>query len=137
MEWERDGYTISDDAARIDLETVCRLLAGSYWAAERSRAVIERSIGNSICCGLYLGAKQVGFARLVTDSATFAWLCDVLIDPDCRKAGLGKWLVECAISHPALVGCNLMLRTRDAHGLYERFGFTREECMLRWRMVIG
>ena len=131
MEWQRDGYTLSDDPSRIDLDTTCRLLAGCYWAADRPRETIERSIHNSICCGLYRGAEQIGFARLVTDRATFAWVCDVVVDPDHRSAGLGKWLVECVISHPQVAGMLQLLKTRDAHGLYERFGFGREECMTR------
>ena len=130
MEWERNGYLITDDPARLDLDVVCRLLAGSYWAADRKREVIELSIRNSIPFGLYRGPKQIGFARLVTDSATFAWVCDVIIDPAHRSAGLGKWLVECALAHPDVADTAQMLRTRDAHGLYERFGFSRVECMI-------
>ena len=74
---------------------------------------------------------QIGFARLVTDSATFAWLCDVIVDPGHRGKGLGKWLVECATSHPDIATTTKLLRTRDAHGLYEKYGFAKIECMMR------
>lgn len=131
MQCERNGYQISDDPGRLDLNVICRLLGGSYWAAGRSRETIECSIRNSIPFGLYRGAKQVGFARAVTDSATFTWVCDVIIDPDHRAAGLGKWLMECLLAHPSVANTRLMLRTRDAHTLYEPFGFERAECMIR------
>src|SRR5580765_1967426 len=115
MEWEREDFVISDDLARIDLDVVCRLLAGSYWAASRPRETIRRSIENSIALGLYHGGAQIGFARLVTDRATFAWIADVIIDPPYRGGGLGKWLAECAVSHPAIQGTRQLLLTRDAH----------------------
>jgi GNAT superfamily N-acetyltransferase len=130
MQCEHNGYLITDDPARLDPDAICRLLNGSYWAAQRSRDVIQRSLRNSICFGLYLGSAQVGFARVVTDSATFSWICDVIIDPAHRSAGLGKWLVECVLAHPVIATTVKMLRTRDAHILYEQFGFTRSECML-------
>jgi GNAT superfamily N-acetyltransferase len=132
MQSEHNGYLITDDPARLDLDAICRLLSETYWAAERSRDTIERSIRNSICFGLYHGPTQVGFARVVTDSATFSWICDVIIDPGHRSAGLGKWLVECVLAHPNVATTRKMLRTRDAHGLYEQFGFIRSECMILW-----
>ena len=130
MEWEKDGYLISTDPELLDVNTVCRWLNGSYWAANRSRELIERSIRHSIPFGLYQGSARSA-SRLVTDSATFAWLCDVIIDPGHRGKGLGKWLVDCAMSHPDISTTTKLLRTRNAHGLYEQYGFAKIECMMR------
>jgi GNAT superfamily N-acetyltransferase len=124
LEWQRDGYTISTDRSRLDLEAIHAYLSGeSYWAEGRSREVVERSAENSLCFGLYHGAKMVAFARVVTDYATFAWLCDVFVLETQRGKGLGKWLIETVVAHPGLHGLKLfILATRDAHGLYERYG---------------
>jgi GNAT superfamily N-acetyltransferase len=98
--------------------------ADSYWAAGRPLGVVRRAVESSLCFGLYAGGQQVGFARVVTDRATFAWLYDVFVLEGYRGRGLGKWLVECVVAHPALQGLRrLLLATRDAHGLYERYGF--------------
>jgi GNAT superfamily N-acetyltransferase len=128
-----DDYLVSTASDKVDVDFVCAALAGSYWAQNRPRGVIEQSIRNSICFGAYERAsgKQVGFARVVTDGATFSWLCDVVIDGSHRKKGLGKLLVSAAISHPGLKGTMFLLGTRDAHGLYERYGFVRTEMMRR------
>jgi peroxiredoxin len=123
--WHRSGYEISTDATRLDLNFVHRELSRSYWSPDVPRAVVERAIANSIVFGLYRkDGRQVGFARLVTDAATFAYLCDVVITQRERGAGLGKWLNECVISHPDLQGLRRwMLATRDAHGLYKNTGW--------------
>ena len=100
-------------------------LAGSYWAAEIPKDVVDAACAGSVCFGLYAARRQVGFARVVSDRATFAWLADVFVLPDHRGRGLSKWLVACVLEHPELRGLRRwMLATRDAHGLYERFGFT-------------
>ena len=127
------GYVVSTDAALLDMDFVCAALAGSYWAQSRPRSVIEQSARNSLCFGLYekQGRKQVGFARVVTDGATFSWLCDVVVDERCRGKGLGKLLVSSVLAHPQVSGTTCLLGTRDAHGLYERFGFARSEQMRR------
>ena len=130
-EWHRDDYTLTDDKARLDLDAVCALLHATYWAASRPREVIAKSIEHSACFGLLHGGKQVGFARAVTDYATFAWICDVVIAPEHRGRGIGKWIVECALAHPELQTGTQVLRTRDAHSLYERFGFERTEYLRR------
>ena len=101
-EWRRDDYTLTDDKARLDLDAVCALLNATYWAAARPREVIAKSIEHSICFGLLHGGRQAGFARAVTDYATFAWICDVVIAPEHRGRGLGKWIVECVLAHPEL-----------------------------------
>ncbi len=121
-----DGLTISDDPARLDLDVICGYLSTeSYWATGRPREVIERSIAHSLPFGLYDGAAQVGFARVVTDRATFAYLADVFVLSSHRGRGLSKRLVAAILAHPELQGLRRwLLVTRDAHGLYARFGFT-------------
>jgi GNAT superfamily N-acetyltransferase len=93
--------------------------------------LIENSIHNSVCFGLFRDGKQIGFARAVTDHATFTWICDVVIAPEHRGRGLGKWMVECVLAHPKLQTTTHVLRTKDAHGLYEQFGFKRTEYLRR------
>ena len=125
MLWRRDGYEVSDDAARLDRGAVHRYLAEqSYWAQGIPRATLDRAIDHSLCLGLYEAGTLAGFARVVTDRATFAYLCDVFVLPSARGRGLGKWLIECVVAHPDLQGLRrFCLMTRDAHGLYERHGF--------------
>jgi GNAT superfamily N-acetyltransferase len=123
-EERRDQYEISTDQQRLDLEVIHEYLSNSsYWAAGRALEISRKAIRHSLCFGLYLGDKQAGFARVVTDYATFAWLCDLFVLEQHRGLGLGKWLVEAVITHPELQAVkHLMLATRDAHGLYERYG---------------
>jgi GNAT superfamily N-acetyltransferase len=118
-------YEISTDKARLDLEVIVRLLRTTYWAAQRPREAIKRSILHSLCFGLYWRGAQVGFARVVTDFSTFAWICDVIVDEAHRGGGLGKRFVEEIVMHPEIVGVRQLLATRDAHTLYEKFGFER------------
>ena len=123
-EWRRGDFAVSDDPARLDKSTVVRFITGSYWAEGIPQATMQRAIAHSLCFGLYEGDKQVGFARVVTDRATFGYLCDVFVEESHRGEGLGQWLVECVLQHPELQGLRrLSLMTRDAHTLYERFGF--------------
>jgi GNAT superfamily N-acetyltransferase len=121
----RGDYEISTDRARLDREVVHDFLSKeAYWARGIPRAVSDRAIENSLCFGVYLGTTQVGFARVVTDRAAIAYLGDVFIVRGHRGRGLGKWLVESVIAHPDLQGLRrFLLGTKDAHSLYERFGF--------------
>lgn len=119
-----EGYTISCDPARLDLGVIHGFLAQSYWAKSIPRTLVERSIRNSLCWGVYDASGQVGFARIITDRATFAYLCDVFIAAEHRGKGLSKALVAAVAGHPDLQGLRRwMLVTVDAHGLYEQFGF--------------
>jgi GNAT superfamily N-acetyltransferase len=125
-EWHHDGFVVTDDRARVDLDVVSGYLANeSYWAPERTRAAQERANAASWCFSLFdeSSGVQVGFARLVTDYATFAWLADVLVVPEYQARGLGTFLVGCVAEAAADIG-RLLLGTRDAHGLYAKFGFT-------------
>lgn len=126
MEWRRGDYEISTDPARLDLDLTHRFLSEeAYWSPGVPRDVVERAIGGSIVFGIYHDSRQVGMARVVSDRATFAWLCDVFVVPAERGHGLGKWLMECVKSHPDLQGLRRwLLATSDAHGLYAQYGFT-------------
>jgi GNAT superfamily N-acetyltransferase len=124
VQWERDGYVVSTDAARLDLAAIHGYLSRSYWAAGIPLETLARALDHSLCFGLYRDTTQVGFARMVTDRATFAYLADVYVLEPHRGRGLGKWLVGCVLSHPALHGLRRsMLATRDAHELYRQFGY--------------
>ena len=124
-EWQRDEYTISTDPARLDLDVIFSFISErSYWGRERPREVVERAIRNSLPFGLYRGDHLIGFCRAVTDYATFAWLADVFVLEEYRGQKLGEWLVETALGHPELQGLRRwVLATRDAHGLYRKYGF--------------
>ena len=131
MEWSRGAYLLSDDKRRLDLERIMELLRLSYWAYDRPGEVMQKAMEHSVCFGLFHQGRQVGFARGVTDRATFTWVCDVIIHPDHRGQGLGKWMMQCFLEHPDLQTISHHLRTEDAHGLYEPFGFRRIEAMRR------
>jgi GNAT superfamily N-acetyltransferase len=125
---QRDEYEITTDRKRLDLELIGDFLAGrSYWARNIPREVVKRSIEHSLCFGVYLrGGPQVGFARLVTDYATYAHLADVFIVESHRGRGLGKWLIDAVLDYPGLSELRMIsLGTRDAHRFYERYGFMR------------
>ena len=125
MQIQRDGYIISTDRARLDLDVIHDFLVNqSYWAQERSRARMQTAVDNSLCFGVYTEAsEQVGLARVVTDYATFAWICDVFIVPAHRGRGLSKWLMQEVVAYPQLQGLQqLLLATRDAHTLYQKYG---------------
>ncbi|HKW94285.1 MAG TPA: GNAT family N-acetyltransferase [Methylomirabilota bacterium] len=121
----RDGdIVVSTDRARLDLDTVHGFLTGSYWAGGIPREVVERSIRHSICFGAYDGGRQVGFARVISDRATFAYVADVFVLDSHRGRGIGKQIMACATSHPELQKLRLWtLFTRDAHELYRQYGF--------------
>jgi GNAT superfamily N-acetyltransferase len=120
----RGNFVISTDRARLDAELIHAFLRdSSYWAQDRPLAIVRKSIEHSLCFGVYGGDRQVGFARVVTDYATFAWLCDVFISEEVQGQGLGKWLIETVVDHPELQGAQVfILATRDAHELYRRYG---------------
>jgi GNAT superfamily N-acetyltransferase len=120
---------ISDDKTRLDMAVIHGFLSGrSYWAKGVPIEIVERSVSNSLCFGMFRSGRQIGFARVVTDRATFAWLADVFIIEEVRGGGLGKRLVAAILAHPELQGLRrLMLGTRDAHKLYEQYGFASLE----------
>jgi N-acetylglutamate synthase-like GNAT family acetyltransferase len=124
-EHRKGEFVISTDEERIDLDIVHGFLRESYWAQGIPREVMARAIKNSLCFGVYSDGKQIGFARVVSDFATYAYIGDVFVVESYRGHGLGKWLMECIVGHPRLQGLRRWtLLTRDAHGLYTQFGFT-------------
>lgn len=124
MELTKGGYSITTDRQRLDLDAIHAFISRSFWAEGIPKETMARAIDNSLCFGVFDGANQVGFARVVTDRATYAYLCDVYVLESHRSLGLGKWLMEAVMAHPDLQGLRrFQLVTRDAHGLYERHGF--------------
>ncbi|MDM7922843.1 MAG: GNAT family N-acetyltransferase [Pyrinomonadaceae bacterium] len=134
MELKRGDLVISTDKRLLDVGAIHRFLVEeSYWARERSEEQTRTAIENSICFGLYHGGKQIGFARVVSDRATFAYLGDVFVLNDYRGQGLSKWLMQVIVEHPELQGLRRwILATRDAHGLYEQFEFASLRFPERW-----
>ncbi len=126
MEYRRDGFLVSTDPQLLDLDVIHGFLTNCYWAKGIPREVVTRSIEHSLCFGIYDGSgSQVGFARVVSDCATVAYLGDVFVLESHRGRGLSKWMMECITQHPAFQGLRRWtLLTRDAHGLYKQFGFT-------------
>lgn len=125
QEYERDGYQISTDPYRLDLDVIHHFLANeAYWSPDVAREKVERYIKHSLCFGVYAAKQQVGFARVISDFTTFAYLADVFILRPFRGQGLAKWLVQTILAHPELQDLRrFTLNTRDAHGLYRQFGF--------------
>lgn len=129
------GYLISNNKALLSLEKLREFLADTYWAGDRPAEIIQKSIINSECFGIYCENQQVGFARIVTDYSTMFWLCDVYVDREHRKKGLGKKLVEVIVTSDELEYLTGILGTRDAHALYEKYGFEKDgERFMRRRM---
>jgi N-acetylglutamate synthase-like GNAT family acetyltransferase len=136
MEWAKDDFLITTDNNKIDVNYVHWFLTRSYWAEGIPIETVERSIKCSICFSVIYLNHQVGFARVITDKATFAYLADVFIDENFRGRGLSKWLMEVITNHPDLQGLRrFMLATRDAHGLYSQFGFTPLTNTDRWMQI--
>ncbi len=133
----KKGFLVSTDNSMLDINMIHHFLGQlSYWGKNISLQTVKTSIENSLCFGVYQQHKQVGFARVITDSATFAYLCDVFILPDYRKKGLSKWLIQNIRNHPNLQKLRrLVLATADAHGLYEQFGFSRIKNQDRWMEI--
>jgi GNAT superfamily N-acetyltransferase len=130
----KKGFLISTDKSLIDFEAVYKYLdEDSYWAGGIPAETLHRAIENSMCFGIYQGHTQAGFARVVSDKATFAFICDVFVLPEYRRQGLSKWLMQTIVEHPDLQGLRRWsLATADAHGLYSQFGFTPVNRPDRW-----
>ncbi|MEY4729209.1 MAG: hypothetical protein RL020_367 [Pseudomonadota bacterium] len=122
--WRKENYLVSTNPSLLDVDAIHAFLFRSYWAEGIAKPVVARAIEYSLCFGLYQDREQVGFARIITDRTAFAYLCDVYVLEAHRGKGLGEWLMQCVASHPDLQSVRrFCLFTKDAHGLYERFGF--------------
>lgn len=126
MEWLKENFTISTDKSKLDIFYIHQFLSNeSYWAEGVPLNIVKKSIENSFCLGIYDGKKQIGFARIITDEATFGYLADVFVDAAYRGRGLSKWLMQVISTLPFMpLLRRFMLGTKDAHKLYEQFGFT-------------
>jgi GNAT superfamily N-acetyltransferase len=137
IETHKDNFTISTDPSRLNRDTITDMLTRAYWAKGRPRERTERALDNSLVFGVYEGNRQIGLARIVSDYAIFAYLADVFIHEDYRAHGLGKWLIETIMSHPDLQGLRRWsLATRDAHGLYEQFGWSPLTSPSNWMEIL-
>lgn len=125
MDWMFGEYKISTDKSLLSVEKIAELLHKTYWAAQRPVEIIENSIKNSFCYGIYFNNEQVGFARVVSDFSTVFWVCDVIIDENHRGKGLGKDLVRYIVETEEFKSIRGILATKDAHGLYEQYGFQK------------
>jgi GNAT superfamily N-acetyltransferase len=136
MELKQGNFELSTDKNRMQIDVIYRFLQKSYWANKRSIEVIKKSIENSLSFGIFAGERQVGFARVITDYSTFAWIADVFIDEEFRGQGLSKWLMQSMLCHPDLQGMRRwVLATKDAHTLYSQFGFTALNKPERWMEI--
>lgn len=137
MDWNKDNFTISTNKARLDIDYIHEYLSTrSYWAENIPLDVVKKSIKGSLCFGIFIDKQQIGFARVITDMACFAYLADVFVDEKYRGLGLSKWLMEVIVSHPDLQGLRrFLLATRDAHGLYEQFGFSILSFPEKWMHI--
>jgi GNAT superfamily N-acetyltransferase len=133
QECRKGDFLISTDRSRLDVDAIHAFLTGCYWAKGVPKDTVIRAIENSLCFGLYCNGQQAGFARVVSDYATYAYIGDVFLLETYRGRGLAKWLMECIVSHPSLQGLRRWtLATRDAHSLYAQFGFTPLRAPDRW-----
>jgi len=129
-------FSITTDKTKMDIPVIHSYITGSYWAEGIPFETVAKAIEGSLCFGVFHGDKQVGVARVITDAATFAYLCDVFIDESYRGRGLGKWLMETILGHESLQGLRrFALTTKDAHGLYSQYGFAPLPIPERWMMI--
>lgn len=135
--WKKQNFLVSTDKSLLQISKIHRFLSEeAYWCLDIPKDVVEKSIQTSLCFGLYEDKNQIGYARIITDSATFAWLCDVYVEKSHRGRGLSKWLMECVMAHPDLKNLRrLCLATKDAHELYKQFGFEVTKTPGNWMEV--
>ena len=136
MQLINGNYTLTTSKERIDIDYVHKALSNTYWAKNIPLQTVQLAIKNAMCFSIFYKDEQVGFARVITDEATFAYLCDVFIDEQHQGKGLGKWLVETIIQYAPLQGLRrFMLATKDAHGLYKHFGFKQLTNTENWMHI--
>ncbi len=124
MKWQKENYSINDDTSSVDPDIVLDLLRKSHWANDRTLETIKKMMRNSLCFGLFSGEDQIGFARALTDYATYAIILDMIIHEEFRGKGLGTWFMEVVTNHPSISGTRQMLWTSTAQSLYEKSGFS-------------
>lgn len=139
MQWQQQEYKISTDKTLLDIDVIYHYLSQeAYWCKGIPQATVQKAIDNSLCFGLYQQNVQIGFARMITDHATFAYLSDVFVLPEYRGNGLSKWLMQCIFVHPELQDLRrIMLATADAHGLYSQFDFQALDHPERFMQIVN
>jgi len=140
MIWEQADFIISSEKKQVDIDALHDMLSRTYWAKDRSREEIEKSVVNSLCFSLFKGDEQVGFSRVLTDEVAYAVILDMVIREDYRGQGLGKWMLRCLIEHPQVAPLRQVLWTSDADDFYQKLGF-EEMSMLKfmarsWKMNV-
>jgi len=130
VEWVKNDFLITDDLRKVDLDITRQLLRETYWGHHRSRDVVNKMIRYSLCFSLLHENKQIGFARAVSDYTVFSWIDDIVIHPEHRGKGLGKWMLSCIIEHPEIRQTQMVLQTGDAHRLYEKYGFIQNIALM-------
>ena len=135
MEWGKGEFVLTDDSSRVDLTRTFELLQSTYWGVRRPRDVVERIIEKSLCLVLLFADVQIGFGRVVTDYAVFSWIADLVVDAQYRSRGLGKWMMELIVDHPSIRMTQMVLQTRDAHALYEKYGFLQNPALMSTHVV--
>ena len=135
MEWSRDSFILTDARERIDLAITQSLLRNTYWGVRRPPEVVEKMLAHSLPFALLQDGVQVGFGRVVSDFTVFSWVADIVVDTPYRGRGLGKWMMACIAEHPSIKDTQMVLQTRDAHALYERYGFSRNPALMSTHVV--
>lgn len=130
MEWTQDEFVPTDDASRVDLGKTQAFLSDTYWGVRRPPDVVAGMLEHSLPFVLLHEGSQIGFGRVVSDYTVFSWVADIVVDPEFRGRGLGKWMMMCIKEHPRLRHTQMVLQTRDAHGLYEAFGFSGKPALM-------
>lgn len=134
MQWQKEDFIVSDKKSMLDINTIHQFLSNSYWAKDRSKDTVAKSVEQSFTLGLFRNERQIGFARVITDYCTFAYLCDVFVVEEFRKNGLGHFLMDCLFKHPDLLSVKWLLKTTSAQSLYQDFGFKDIESAVGWMM---
>lgn len=130
MEWTRAEFVLTDNVDQLDLDRTFALLNATYWGERRPRHVVDSMVRHSLCFILSRDSLQIGFARAVTDYTVFSWIADLVIEEPYRGRGLGQWMMACIAAHPVISRTQMVLQTRDAHGLYEKYGFVRNTALM-------
>lgn len=130
MNWNNGHLILTDSSDRINIQRVYELLRETYWGVRRPLEAVDKMVKHSLCFSLFDNDIQIGFGRAVTDYTVFSWIADIVIDPAYRGRGLGKWMMACILDHPELRKTQFVLQTRDAHTLYERYGFSRNSALM-------
>jgi GNAT superfamily N-acetyltransferase len=130
VEWYKADIVLTDDTKQVDMDVTYRLLAETHWGVRRPLSIVAEMIKHSLCFTMLHDGKQIGFGRAVTDQTVFSWIADIVVDPNYRGRGLGKWMMSCITAHPLIRNTQMVLQTHDAHELYKKFGFLQNPALM-------